>query len=102
MRMDCLQYVSHHISGEKRKLFVLGNFTIQDDVFFERRTWLKASKLCKMMKATLPLIKSREDLEDLVFFLQKNHNLPPIQALFIGLNYHPGKVSLSHVLQVSL
>ena len=50
-------------------------------------TWIEASKLCKSMGGSLPLIRSQEELTELITFLKLSQDMPPVEALYIGLFY---------------
>ena len=48
-------------------------------------TWIEASKFCKSIGGSLPLIRNKEELTDLITFLKLSHDMPPVNVLYIGL-----------------
>ena len=60
------------------------------------KSWNEASELCREWGAHLPAFKNREDLDELIIFLQEiDDKLPPIEGLYIGLKIYPNQVSLN-------
>ena len=50
-----------------------------------RKSWVEASFLCKMYGATLPILRSKDELDELITLLKHQTSIPPIDVLFIGL-----------------
>ena len=51
-------------------------------------SWTQASELCKKAGAYLPYFTNREDLEELLAMLKLSQDMPPIEAIFIGLRFN--------------
>ncbi len=50
-------------------------------------SWLQASKLCKHFETDLPYFSGKEEVEELHIFIRLSAYLPPVEALYLGLNY---------------
>ena len=48
-----------------------------------KKSWIEASKLCRAAGGYLPIIRSRNELEE-IMYLMKTKYLPPIDLIFIG------------------
>ena len=60
-------------------------------------SWKQASELCRNAGAYLPYFTNKEDLEELLALLKLSEDMPPIEALFIGLTLvGSGKVRYWH------
>ena len=49
------------------------------------KSWTEASNLCKSIGATLPLLRNRDELEEIIAFLKLSVDMPPVEGLYIGL-----------------
>ena len=52
-----------------------------------RKSWVEASFLCKMYGATLPILRSKDELNEVMTLLKHGTSIPPIEVLFIGLRF---------------
>ena len=50
-----------------------------------RGAWNEASDLCKSAGGSLPIIRDKEDQEEIMSMLTLSRYIPPIEVLFIGL-----------------
>ena len=50
-------------------------------------TWNQASKLCQDMNGTLPILRSKEQQDEIISLLSSHQTPPPIMVLFIGLTF---------------
>ena len=50
-----------------------------------KKSWTEASFLCKIYNATLPILRSKDELDELLTLLKHGNSVPPIEVLFIGL-----------------
>ena len=57
-----------------------------------KMTWRKMSQICKNMAGSLPHFTFKEELDDLLALLKLSVHVPPIHAMFIGLNFHQNQV----------
>ncbi len=51
-------------------------------------SWVNASSLCQKVGAQLPVLYSREQLDELISMIKLSSQIPFIKAFFIGLQYH--------------
>ena len=51
-------------------------------------SWEQASELCRNAGAYLPSFTNREDLEEWLAWLKLSKDIPPIEAVFIGLRFN--------------
>ena len=49
------------------------------------KSWTEASKLCKSIGGYLPLIRSQDELDEIIAFLKLSEDMPPVEGLSIGL-----------------
>ena len=49
------------------------------------KSWSEASYLCKSIGGFLPLIRNRGELDELITFLKLSQDMPPVEALYVGL-----------------
>ena len=49
------------------------------------KSWTEASQLCKLIGGYLPLIRNRDELDEIIAFLKLSKNMPPVEGLYIGL-----------------
>lgn len=60
------------------------------------RTWIEANKLCQSVGGNLPIMRSREELDELIALTKLSTSIPPIQGIFTGLVSTPkSKVNIS-------
>lgn len=66
------------------------DLTVRTKVIFEhsRVSWVQASKVCRDAGGCLPSFMRRNDMEELIAFFKLTHELPPTEAVYIGLRYH--------------
>ena len=50
-------------------------------------SWEKASDLCRSIEGYLPYFTSREDLDELLALFKMSLEIPPIEAIYIGLKF---------------
>ena len=48
-------------------------------------SWTEASQLCKSIGGSLPIIRNRDELNGLRTFLKLSEDMPPVEALYIGI-----------------
>ena len=48
-------------------------------------SWTEASKLCKSIGGYLPLIRNRDEMDEIIAFLKLSEDMPPVEGLYIGL-----------------
>ena len=53
-----------------------------------KKTWLQASELCRSAGGTLPILRSKEELDELITLLQVGKGLSAIEFIFIGLAFN--------------
>ena len=51
-------------------------------------SWTQASESCRKAGAYLPYFTNREDLEELLALLKLSPDIPPVEAIFIGLKFN--------------
>ena len=49
------------------------------------KSWIEASDLCKSIGGFLPIIRNRDELDELITFIRSSEDMPPVEALYIGL-----------------
>ena len=49
------------------------------------KSWTEASKLCKSIGGYLPLIRNRDELDEILAFLKLSEDMPPVEGLYIGI-----------------
>ena len=49
------------------------------------KSWNKASDFCKMIGGNLPLIRTRNELLEIISIFKLSKDMPPVEAIFIGL-----------------
>ena len=61
-----------------------------------KKSWMEASTLCRHAGGTLPVIRSKDELEELISLLKFGNGLPPIAFIFLGLqmNFKVGNINL--------
>ena len=78
------------------KDFSWGHFDYSYDMreFFEEVvTWEEASSLCRLLGGHLPWFGSRESLNEILALLKLSQDIPTVEAIYIGLQFHQNKVS---------
>ena len=50
-----------------------------------RKSWIEASLLCRSAGGSLPILRSKEELDELITVLKVEHKFAAVQFLFIGL-----------------
>ena len=48
------------------------------------KSWFQATELCKSAGGTLPIIRSREELNELINLIKYSKGLPPIELVYVG------------------
>ena len=59
----------------------------------KRKSWNEASHHCNLLEGYLPCFSSRGELEEFLAFLRFRHDIPPLEAVYIGL--HSKKVCIT-------
>ena len=49
------------------------------------KSWTEVSTLCKSIGGTLPLLRNRDELDEIIAFLKSSEDMPPVEGLYIGL-----------------
>ena len=50
-------------------------------------SWNEASKLCQDMNGTLPVLRSKEQQDEIISILSSANTPPPIMVMFIGMSF---------------
>ena len=50
-------------------------------------SWNEASKLCQDMNGTLPVLRSKEQQDEIISMLSSEYTPPPVMVMFIGLTF---------------
>ena len=53
-----------------------------------RKTWEHASELCRSAGGTLPILRSKEELDELITLLKVGKGLAAVEFIFIGLAFN--------------
>ena len=53
------------------------------------RSWFDAAATCRYVGGYLPIIRSKEELNELMTFLKLSEDMPTLIALYIGLIKNP-------------
>ena len=115
------------LSPSKLKYYIIFNFNEQDEknnrriqmcahwitIFPQRRnknycnfnisnqlkmiSWRNTSQICKNMNGSLPNFTFKNELDELIALLKLSDHIPPVHAMFIGLNFHQNQVLFCHV-----
>ena len=49
------------------------------------KSWTEVSNLCKSIGGTLPLLRNRDELDEIIAFLKLSEDMPPVEGLYVGL-----------------
>ena len=49
------------------------------------KSWTEAYQFCKSIGGSLPLVRNRDELDEIIAFLKLSENMPPVEGLYIGL-----------------
>ena len=49
------------------------------------KSWTEVSNLCKSIGGTLPLLRNRGELDEIIAFLKLSEDMPPVEGLYVGL-----------------
>ena len=49
------------------------------------KSWTEAYHFCKSIGGSLPLVRNRDELDEIIAFLKLSENMPPVEGLYIGL-----------------
>ena len=91
--VKCLKYHHHtnYFNFSQHNYFVFDfnfyatqHFKQYSTPYSHQRSWIEASKLCRSAGGTLPIIRSREELDELMSLLKYGSALPPIEILYLG------------------
>ena len=85
----CLKFSSKN----KNKNYIIFNFVSVNEL--RMISWNEASESCKEMDGYLPYFIHKQHLDELIAFVKLSKDIPPTQALFIGLAFIKNKVSFS-------
>ena len=58
-----------------------------------KRTWEEAFAMCSTIGGHLPEVRDRNELDELISLFQLSHDMPPVEAIYIGL-YENSKVRI--------
>ena len=72
------------------------NLSISNEV--KMISWRNTSQICKNMNGFLPKFTFKKELDELIALLKLSHLIPPVHAMFIGLNLHRNQVNFCHIL----
>ena len=50
-------------------------------------TWNEADNVCRSMGGTLPILNSRDELDDLISLIKITPDIPLVEALYLGLKW---------------
>ena len=78
-------------SKNNQKYFTIFNFLAGSKL--KKVSWNEASEMCTDMGGYLPFFTFKKDLDELIALLKLSQAIPPIQALFIGLQFNGHMVS---------
>ena len=70
---------------EKKAFVILFTYEIYHPPCIKFFSWNEASDLCHTLNATLPVIRSRNELIDLLSFIKMSEKFRPTDSIFIGL-----------------
>ena len=79
-------------SKNNRQYFTILNFLTLNKL--RKVSWNEASEICRDMGGYLPFFTFKKQLDELVALLKLSQAVPPIQELFIGLQYNAQRVSI--------
>ena len=54
-----------------------------------KKSWTEADELCRSAGGTLPIIRSKDELNELINLLQFEKGLPPIELIYLGFQFNP-------------
>ena len=54
-----------------------------------KKSWTEADELCRSAGGTLPIIRSKDELDELISLVQFEKGLPPIELIYMGLQFNP-------------
>ena len=60
-----------------------------DDRLNVKKSWTEVDELCRSAGGTLPIIRSKDELKELISLLQFEKGLPPIELIYIGFQFNP-------------
>ena len=60
-----------------------------DDRLNVKKSWTEADELCRSAGGTLPIIRSKDELNELIDLLQFEKGLPPIELIYLGFQFNP-------------
>ena len=78
---SCLQISLLKGESVKSEYYVVSN------IGNRKKTWNEAAQLCRNISSHLPQFQSNEKLNDFVTLLKTSEEIPPLQAMYIGLRY---------------
>ena len=53
--------------------------------YMAAKSWTEASNICKSIGGNLPLLRNRDELNEIIAFLKLSKHIPPVKGLYIGL-----------------
>ena len=95
---ECLNFNSLLHLKEKNFILLRQNFASKIYINFamyalsekildgELVNWIETSDMCRSLGGFLPYFTSKEDLDELIALSNLRKGIPPIEAIFIGLN----------------
>lgn len=85
----CFTFSLFQTSNFRKTTFIVFASTVWNK---QMRSWTEASEMCRNIAAYLPYFTDRQLLQELISILKTSGKIPPIEALYIGLKFHPNKV----------
>ena len=70
------------------------NFNISNQL--KMISWRNTSQICKNMNGSLPNFTFKNELDELIALLKLSDDIPPVHAMFIGLNFYQNQVLFCH------
>ena len=61
------------------------------------KSWFQAAELCRSAGGTLPIIRSKDELNELINLIKCSKGLPPIELVYIGWKI---KLKVSELLHI--
>ena len=93
----CLHYPSTRLNGTATSSGYIFIQHILHTPLFTSQTfsWAEAAERCRSLQRHLPMMRSREEMNNFLTFLMVSEEIPQVFAIYIGLQGHQTHVSLS-------
>ena len=79
-------------SKNNKKYYAIFNFLARSKL--RKVSWNEASEMCRGIGGYLPYFTFKEQLDELIALFKLSQAIPPIQALFTGLQFNAHRVSI--------